>query len=94
MNGKFFKCECGSEGLYVKYDCEAYTEISMFSRSPEDRSWHNRLKLAIAALKGKPYIDMVLLSDQTLADLVDHLADIQNFDQVEVSSEADEGWEL
>lgn len=80
MKGKFFKCECGSEALYVDYDGEEHTEIAMFSRSPEDRSWRNRLKLAYAALQGKPYTDMVLLSNQTVADLADHLADIQNFD--------------
>ena len=82
MKGKFFKCECGSEGLWVEYDQYFGTEIALFHRSPQDRSWRNRISLAWNCIKGKPYADMVLLDDQSLADLVDYLADIQNRDHV------------
>lgn len=79
LKGKFFKCERGSEGLYIEYDSKEYTKISMLYHNPEPRSWYNRLKSAYACLKGKPYTDIIVLSNQTLADLVDHLVDIQNF---------------
>lgn len=81
MKGKFFRCDCGSEGLWVEYDGCGSTEFSLFHYSPQDRSLRNRLRLAWACLKGKPYTDMILLNDQSIADLVDHLADIQNRDQ-------------
>lgn len=81
MKGKFFRCDCGSEGLWVEYDGYGSTEFSLFHYNPQDRSWHNRIRLAWQSLKGKPYTDMMLLNDQRLADLVDHLADIQNRDQ-------------
>jgi hypothetical protein len=31
-------------------------------------------------LRGKPYTDMTILNDQELANLVDHLAEIQNLE--------------
>ena len=82
MKGKFFKCECGSEGLWVEYDHGFGTEISLFKTDPQNRSLKNRLILAWECLKGKPYTDMVLLDDQSLADLVDQLVDIQNRDHI------------
>ena len=80
MKGKFFRCDCGSEGLWVEYADYFGTEISLFHSNPQNRSWANRIKLAWNCLKGKPYTDMVLLNDQGIADLVDHLIDIQNRD--------------
>ena len=80
MKGKFFKCDCGSEGLWVEYGGYDSTEFALFHYSPQDRSWSNRIRLAWNCLKSKPYSDMVLFNDQTLADLVDHLTDIQNRD--------------
>ena len=82
MTGKFFKCECGSEGLWVEYDGHGSTEFALFHYNSQNRSWRNRIRLAYACLKGKPYADMMLLNDQSLADLVDHLADIQNRDNI------------
>ena len=82
MKGKFFKCECGSEGLWVEYDGYGSTELSLFHHDPQNRSWHNRIRLAYACLKGKPYTDMMLLNEQSLADLVDHLVAIQNRDTI------------
>ena len=83
MKGKFFKCECGSEGLWVEHDLGFGTEISLFKTDPQNRSFKNRLILAWQCLRGKPYADMVLLDDQSLADLVDQLVDIQNRDHAE-----------
>ena len=80
MEGKFFRCDCGSEGLWVEYSGYFGTEISLFHSNPRDKSWCNRFKLAWKCLLGKPYTDMVLLNDQCIADLVDHLIDIQNLD--------------
>ena len=80
MKGKFYKCDCGSEGLWVESDGYGSTELSLFQHSPQNRSWSNRIRLAWNCLKGKPYTDMVLLNDQSLADLVDQLVDIQNRD--------------
>ena len=82
MKGKFFKCECGSEGLWVEYDGCGSTELSLFHHDPQNRSWRNRIRLAYACLKGKPYTDMMLLNEQSLADLVDHLVAIQNRDTI------------
>jgi hypothetical protein len=82
MKGKFFKCECGSEGLWVEYDGDGSTEFALFHYNPQNRSWRNRIRLAYTCLKGKPYTDMILLNDQGLADLVDHLVDIQNRDNI------------
>lgn len=74
----FFKCNCGHGGLYVEND-EFGTSFAHFEYNVS-RPWANRLRLAWKCLLGKPYADMVLLNDQTLADLVDLLADIQNRD--------------
>jgi len=81
MAGKFFKCECGGEGLWIEhtgYNNE--TEIALFSRDPADRSWCNRFRLAWACLSNRLYTDMVILNDQAIADLVDFLVEIQNKD--------------
>ncbi len=83
MKGKFFKCDWNAEGLYVEYDTHFGTEFSLFVCNPQNRSWRNRLRLAWACLKGKPYCDMVLLSDEKIADLVDHLIEIQSIDHAE-----------
>jgi hypothetical protein len=78
MNGKFFQCSCYQDGILVQHDEGWGTEFAFYSSNPNERSWKNRLKLAWACLKGKPYSDMVILDDQALADLVDHLVEIQN----------------
>jgi len=78
MNGKFFPCDCGMEGLWVEHNTDFGTEIALFSRDPSDRCWPNRIKLAWACLKGTPYKDEVILDDQQLANLVEHLIEIQN----------------
>lgn len=78
MKGQFFKCDCSSEGLWVCHD-DFGTEFAVFVRSPLDRSWKNRLQLAWACLKGDPYCDEIILNSETLADLVDHLTEIQNY---------------
>jgi len=81
MKGKFFKCDCGADGLWVEYSRHFGTEIALFSRDPSNRSWSNRIRLAWACLRGKPYKDDVILCDQQVADLIDHLIKIQNYDQ-------------
>lgn len=81
MTGKFFKCECGSEGLWIEHDCGFGTEISLFKTDPQNRSFKNRLLLAWECLKGKPYADMIILDNQKIADLVDYLVEIQNHER-------------
>ena len=81
MNGKFFKCECGSEGLWIEHDYGFGIEISLFKTDPQNRSFKNRLLLAWECLKGKPYADMVILDNQKIADLVDYLVEIQNHER-------------
>lgn len=83
MKGNFFKCNCGSEGLWVEHDYGFGTEFSLFQTDPQNRSFKNRLILAWECLKGKPYANMVLLDDQSLADLVDQLLNIQNRNHAE-----------
>jgi hypothetical protein len=78
MKGKFFRCDCGSEGLWVEYDGCGSTEFSLFQHNPQNRSWRNRIKLALQCLRGKPYSDMIILSDESLTDLVNYLVEIQN----------------
>ena len=78
IKGKFFKCDCSSEGLWVCHS-NFGTEMSIFVRSPLDRSWKNRFRLAWACIKGKPYGDELIMGSDTLADLVDHLVEIQNY---------------
>lgn len=81
MKGKFFKCDYGADGVWVEYSRHFGTEIALFSRDPSNCSWSNRIRLAWACLRGKPYVDEILLNDQSLMDLVDHLVEIQNYDQ-------------
>lgn len=80
MKGKFYRCDCGSEGLWVEYDGYGSTEFALFHHGPQNRSWRNRIKLAWNCFLGKPYTDMVLLNDQSIADLVEQLVDIQDCD--------------
>ena len=79
MSGKFYQCDCGHGGLYVQYDTKYGLEISHFQYDIS-RSWGNRIKFAWKCLIGKPYADMVLLSDTKVADLVDQLVQLQNTD--------------
>ena len=79
MKAKFFKCDCSHGGLYVQYESDWGCQFSHYHYDVSHR-WMNRLKSAWKCLCGKPYTDMVLLDDQSLADLVDHLCDIQNRD--------------
>lgn len=81
ITGKFFKCECYREGIFVQHDVGWGTEFAFFTNDPTRRPWKNRLRLAWACLKGRPYADMVILNNQELADLVDHLVEIQNCQQ-------------
>lgn len=78
MNGKFFKCDCGSEGLWIEHDAKFGTEISLFINDPQIRSFKNRLSLAWECLKGNPYKDMVILDNEKIADMIDYLIEIQN----------------
>jgi len=77
MNGKFFKCECGHGGIYINHDPDFGTEFAHFQYDVF-RGFTQRIRQAWQALKGTPYSDMVILNDQQLADMVDHLVDIQN----------------
>jgi hypothetical protein len=79
MEGKFYKCDCGHGGLYVQYDNDYGLEVSHFQYDVS-RSFWNRIKFAWKCLTGKPYCDMVLLSDSKIADLVDQLIHVQNTD--------------
>lgn len=79
LNGKFFRCECYQDGIFIQHDSVWGTEFAFFTSNPSNRSWRNRLKLAWACVKGKPYSDMIILSDQELANLVDYLTKIQNY---------------
>jgi len=83
MKGKFFKCNYSNEGLYVEHSIFCGTKISLYAHNPQNRSWSNRIKCAWACLKGKQYSYMVLLSDEKIADLVDHLIEIQSIDHAE-----------
>lgn len=76
MNNKsiFIKCSCGSEGILVSSpDYDGYTDLAFFRQCPTDRSWKNRIKLALACLKGKPYGDQVLLDRAAVRQLEDFL---------------------
>jgi hypothetical protein len=77
MKSEYFKCECGCGVLCAEYNSDWGLELAMFERNTS-RSWWNRIKLACSALRGKPYTDMIILSDQQIADLVDYLFVIQN----------------
>ena len=79
ITGKFFQCECYQDGIFVQYDHGFGTEIALFKTDPQNRSFKNRLLLAWECLKGTPYTDMVILDDQKIADLVDYLTEIQNY---------------
>jgi hypothetical protein len=76
---KFIRCDCGHGGLFMQYSKDFGLEISHYLY-PNDRSWKNRLRSAWAAIKGRPYADMVVIDDEKLADLVDFLTDAQNVD--------------
>jgi hypothetical protein len=77
MNGKFFKCDCGHGGLYVSHDPDFGTEFAHFQYDISI-GFIFRIKQAWLTLRGKPYTDMTILNDQELANLVDHLTEIQN----------------
>ena len=78
MEGKFFKCDCGSEGLWIERDDGFGTEISLFKSDPQNRSFMNRLSLAWQCMKGEPYSDMIILDDKKIADIIDYLVEVQN----------------
>ena len=80
MKGKYFKCECGCGVLNIEYDSDWGLNIAMYERCVS-RSWWNRIRLAWSALLGRPYTDMVILNDQQIADLVDYLFVVQNYEQ-------------
>jgi hypothetical protein len=79
MKGKFFKGSCGSDGLWIEYDRDFGTEISLFPCDPQNLSWGNRVSMAWACLKGETYGDEVVFCNQQIADLTEHLLEIQNY---------------
>jgi hypothetical protein len=76
---KYFKCNCGGELLEIEHDKEFGTTFAIFSLDYR-RGLKNRLRLAWKALTGNPYNDMILFNDQDIADIVDHLIEIQNYE--------------
>lgn len=78
MEAKFFKCECNHGGLHVSYDKTFGLEIAHLVRDPYVRRWSHRFAQAWAALRGKPWQDMVILNDAQIADLTDYLIASQN----------------
>lgn len=76
---KTFNCECGSEVLQLVYDEEfKQLDVSIYSL-------HNKLSF-IQKLKhcwkvlttGEPYSDQLILNQQSIADIVDFLIEVQN----------------
>lgn len=73
MKSTFFKCDCGHGGLHVSYDHVFGLELAHLVRDPYVRGWRNRLASAWAALCGRPYQDMIILTKVQTIDLIDYL---------------------
>lgn len=78
MKGQFFKCDCSHGGLHINYDHQFGLELTHMVRDPYTRKWSYRLAQAWAALKGKPWQDMVILNHAQMSDLIDYLVAAQN----------------
>ena len=77
--GKFFKCECGNDGLLVEFDyIYQQTFIQFMGQNHYKFGWRNYFKYIWGAILNKPYSDCIALDDKKLADLVDQLIEIQN----------------
>lgn len=83
MKAEFFKCECGCGGLHVAYDPIFGLELAHLVRDPYQSGWRHRLAAAWAALRGRPYQDMVILNRAQMADLIDCLKKAQEETQDE-----------
>ena len=83
MKSKYFKCECKCGVIHLDYHPDWGLEIAMFERNVS-RSWWNRIRLAWSALCGRPYTDMIILNNQQVADLVDYLFVVQNYEQRDI----------
>jgi len=79
MKDIFLKCDCTCGGLLCSYSRVWGLELAHLHRDPS-RSWKNRIRLAWACLRGKPYSDQTILNDQGIADLADYLHEVQNVD--------------
>lgn len=68
--------------LCVEYDRNEHTGFTYLTiyatQASLDLTWRDRLRFAWSCLKGKPYSDQLILSKEELANLVDHLIEIQN----------------
>lgn len=54
-------CGCGNDTICVEWsNDDDSTYVALFTRDPS-RSLRNRIRLAWAAMKGRPYADMVVL---------------------------------
>lgn len=78
---KFISCSCHSEGLHIaSFPAESQVYISMYYIGKGHRlTWWERIKYCWHVLyKGEQYLDQLILDKQGVADLVDHLIDLQN----------------
>jgi len=87
MKGQFYKCECGHGGLYADYNHHSGLELTHMVRDPYTRKWSHRIAQAWAALRGKPYTDMVYLNRAQTSDLADYLLAAQKETQNERHAE-------
>ena len=69
MSRYYVGCGCGDEVVCVQWLDDDHTEVSLFTRHPA-RSLRNRIRLAWAALIGRPYADMVILDMASTRRLV------------------------
>ncbi len=62
---EFIPCECGGEVLALEYDeDDEVLYLSMISRSPHRWSWRQRFRFAWLALRGKLYLDDIVLKQE------------------------------
>ena len=78
MNELFIRCECGTEGINITQDEETgEIYVALWYYGKHDMSIMHKLHWIWQIVKGKPYLDGIVISKSWLPFLIDKLRAMQ-----------------
>ena len=70
----FIKCECGFEILHIEQDkYEKVVYFSLWYYSNRNLTWKNKLYWIWNIIKGKPYHDTIIVSQERINEIIEIL---------------------
>jgi len=75
----FIKCECGFEILHIEQDkYEKVVYFSLWYYSNHNLTWKNKLYWIWNIIKGKPYHDTIIVSQERINEVIEILEGMKN----------------